>query len=57
MRNDRIAADEVAELLDGVTGLAVQAVGELRAGQVEPRPAGCSSGRGCANPAICRCDP
>ncbi|MSW84640.1 MAG: hypothetical protein F2832_07840 [Actinobacteria bacterium] len=57
VRNDRVDADGATALLDGVAQLVAAAVGEMRGGQVVSRPATCANGRGCANPAICRCDP
>ncbi len=54
--NDRRDPDEIEELLDGVIEDVLTAVGELRAGALQPRPQTCGyNGTGCDYPTICRC--
>ena len=44
-------------LLEAAVDLAAQAVAEIRAGRLEPRPATCGfRGDGCQYPSICRCE-
>jgi len=53
-RHPRSAFDAI---VDGVQEDVLAAVGELRAGALEPRPHSCTwDDSGCAYPAICRCD-
>jgi hypothetical protein len=55
-RDDRQDPEGVAEIVDGVVADVLQAVGELRAGALAPRPDSCAYEGGCAYPTICRCD-
>jgi len=55
-KNDVVDEEEFAAVLTEVRELAVRAAGELRRGDLEPRPDRCDwKGRGCAYPSICRC--
>jgi RecB family exonuclease len=57
VRTDRRAQDEFDAIVDGVLEDVLVAVGELRAGALEPRPATCTyNDKGCAYPTICRCE-
>jgi len=52
-RHGRAAFDEI---IDGVREDVLCAVGELRAGALQPRPQSCGwNGTGCVYPTICRC--
>ncbi|MGZ4277192.1 MAG: PD-(D/E)XK nuclease family protein [Solirubrobacteraceae bacterium] len=53
---DRAAADELDALLDGVLGLALDAVRGIRSGALAPNPERCAWKGGCAHPTICRCE-
>ena len=55
--NDRLDAGDADDLLAEVLRKASKAVGELRAGQVVPKPVGCGYRTPCAHPSICRCTP
>ena len=57
VRTDRMAGEEVEELLERCRGAALDAVEQARAGALEPRPAACAYNGGCSYPAICRCQP
>jgi hypothetical protein len=54
--NDRLDEDRLAEVLAAVEAAALRALDELRAGALEPRPAGCAWNGGCAYPSVCRCE-
>jgi len=45
-----------SHVLAQVLAAAQEAVAELRAGRLEPRPDTCAWDGGCAHPTICRCD-
>ena len=51
---DRRDADEIEQLVDEVVAQVLEAVSELRAGRLRPRPATCAYGGGCSYPMICR---
>lgn len=51
---DRVAPEELEAVLAEVLAATERAVGELRAGALEARPATCAWGGGCAHPTICR---
>ena len=56
VRTDRHPREAFDAILDGVLEDVLEAVAELRAGALEPRPATCSyNDKGCAYPTICRC--
>lgn len=58
VRTDRADADEAEALLEEVRDRAECAVGELRRGEVRPRPGDCGyRDEICAFPSICRCAP
>lgn len=58
VRPDRLAPENVDELLEGVRATAERAVGELRRGEVRPQPGDCGYRDDvCAHPSICRCAP
>lgn len=52
---DRRDPEEIDELIDGVLEDVLAAVGEMRAGALQPRPDSCAYTGGCAYPTICRC--
>ena len=53
---DRRPPEDFAAVVDGVLEDVLCAVGELRAGALEPRPQTCGwNGTGCMYPTICRC--
>lgn len=54
--NDRIGAEEFEDVLAAVLAAAQEAVEQLRAGALVPRPETCAYNGGCAHPTICRCD-
>jgi hypothetical protein len=54
VNGDRVEEPELAALLAAVQEAALRAVEQLRAGALEPRPAACAYGGGCAHPSICR---
>jgi ATP-dependent helicase/DNAse subunit B len=55
-RGDRISAEQARELLAEIEVAAIEAVREIRAGRLEPRPETCGwKGDGCSYPSICRC--
>ena len=56
VKTDRIAAEELEEVLREVREATERAVAELRAGQLQPRPDTCAWQGGCAYPTICRCE-
>jgi ATP-dependent helicase/DNAse subunit B len=57
VRTDRIAPDELDELLGDVLEAALEVVAEIRAGRLQPRPDTCGwAGSGCSYPSICRCE-
>jgi len=57
VRNDRRPREEFDAIVDGVLEDVRRAVGELRAGALEPRPQSCAwNGAGCSYPTICRCE-
>jgi ATP-dependent helicase/DNAse subunit B len=51
---DRREADDLEALVDEVVAEVLKAIGELRAGALQPRPATCAYGGGCSYPMICR---
>ncbi|MFL5844006.1 MAG: PD-(D/E)XK nuclease family protein [Solirubrobacteraceae bacterium] len=53
---DRLSPEEFDDLLGQVLAAAEEAVAQLRAGALEPRPKSCAYGGGCQYPTICRCD-
>ncbi len=56
-KNDRLDEDAFAAVLDGALSAAVAAVGEMRAGRLEPRPATCGwRNGGCTHPSVCRAE-
>ena len=53
---DRMSPEQVEELLAEIETAALEAVREIRAGRLEPRPETCGwKGDGCSYPSICRC--
>ncbi len=57
VKTDRRAPEDFDAIVDGVVEDVLAAVGELRAGALEPRPATCTyNDKGCAYPTICRCE-
>jgi len=57
VRTDRRGDEDFEVIVDGVLEDVLAAVGELRAGALEPRPATCTyNDKGCAYPTICRCE-
>jgi RecB family exonuclease len=57
VRTDLRPREEFDAILEGVLEDVRQAVGELRAGGLEPRPRSCAwNGTGCSYPTICRCE-
>ena len=56
VRGDRMPAEQAEDLLAAIEAAALEAVREIRAGRLEPRPATCGwKGDGCSYPSICRC--
>ncbi len=55
-RPDRASEEELDALLDGVLGVALDALAGIRAGALAPRPERCAWNGGCAHPTICRCE-
>jgi ATP-dependent helicase/DNAse subunit B len=56
VRGDRMPAEQAEDLLAAIEAAAVDAVREIRAGRLEPRPETCGwKGDGCSYPSICRC--
>ena len=57
VRTDRRPREEFEAIVDGVLEDVLAAVGELRAGALQPRPGTCTyNDKGCAYPTICRCE-
>jgi len=57
VRTDRRPQGDFDTIVDGVLEDVLAAVGELRAGALEPRPGSCTyNDKGCAYPTICRCE-
>lgn len=56
VRTDLVEPEDLQRLLDDCEMAAREAAQEARAGALEPRPATCAYGGGCAYPAICRCE-
>ncbi|MDX6640902.1 MAG: hypothetical protein QOF12_1913 [Solirubrobacteraceae bacterium] len=54
--NDRVAPEELDDILSQVLAAAQEAVAQLREGRLEPRPETCAWDGGCAHRTICRCD-
>ncbi len=53
---DRMAPEQAETLLAEIEAAALEAVREIRAGRLEPRPETCGwKGDGCSYPSICRC--
>jgi ATP-dependent helicase/DNAse subunit B len=53
---DRMSPEQVEALLAEIEMAALEAVREIRAGRLEPRPETCGwKGDGCSYPSICRC--
>jgi len=56
VRGDRMSAEQAEALLADIEAAALEAVREIRAGRLEPRPETCGwKGDGCSYPSICRC--
>src|SRR3954451_426852 len=53
---DRLSPEEFEAKLAEVLAAAEEAIGQLRAGALEPRPDSCAWDGGCSYPTICRCD-
>jgi ATP-dependent helicase/DNAse subunit B len=56
VRPDRLAHEELLELIDQCLSAARRAGAEARAGALEPRPDTCAYRGGCSYPTICRCE-
>ncbi|MDP2711011.1 MAG: PD-(D/E)XK nuclease family protein [Solirubrobacteraceae bacterium] len=57
VRTDRRSRDEFEAIVDGVLEDVLDAVAQLRAGALAPRPESCTyNDKGCAYPTICRCE-
>ena len=56
VRPDRLAREELLELVDRCVSAARRAGAEARAGKLEPRPDTCAYRGGCSYPTICRCE-
>ncbi len=56
VRTDRLAHEEMQELIERCVDVARQAAIEARAGALHPRPDTCAYSGGCAYPTICRCE-
>jgi ATP-dependent helicase/DNAse subunit B len=56
VRTDRLAHEEMQELIERCLDVARQAAVEARSGALHPRPDTCAYGGGCAYPTICRCE-
>ncbi len=57
VKNDRLAPEQIDDLLGDVLAEAVTVVADIRAGRLEPRPRTCGFREsGCAFPSICRCE-
>jgi ATP-dependent helicase/DNAse subunit B len=55
-QRDRMPAQQAEELLAEIEAAALEAVREIRAGRLVPRPETCGwKGDGCSYPSICRC--
>ena len=56
VRTDRLAHEDVQELIERCVDVARQAATEARSGALVPRPDSCAYSGGCAYPTICRCE-
>ena len=57
VKTDRLSAEDLDAVLADVLAATEDAVAQMRAGALEPRPATCMwDGSGCSYPTICRCD-
>jgi ATP-dependent helicase/DNAse subunit B len=56
VRTDRLAHDELGNLLEECLADARDAARQAKSGALEPRPNTCAFGGGCAYPTICRCE-
>lgn len=56
VRTDRLAHEEMQELIERCVDVARQAAIEARSGALHPRPDTCAYSGGCAYPTICRCE-
>ncbi len=56
VRTDRLAREEMQELIERCVDVARQAALEARSGALVPRPDTCAYSGGCAYPTICRCE-
>jgi RecB family exonuclease len=55
VRTDRMDREETARIVGACRDVALAAVGEARAGALQPRPSTCGYDGGCMYPEICRC--
>ncbi len=56
VRTDRLAHEEMDELIEHCVQAAREAALEARSGALVPRPQSCAYGGGCAYPTLCRCE-
>jgi ATP-dependent helicase/DNAse subunit B len=56
VRTDRVAHDELTELVERCVEAALQAAAQARSGALAPRPDTCAHRGGCMYPTICRCE-
>jgi ATP-dependent helicase/DNAse subunit B len=56
VRTDKLAHEQVGELLEACVAVARTAAIEAKAGGLEPRPDTCAYNGGCSYPTICRCE-
>jgi ATP-dependent helicase/DNAse subunit B len=56
VRTDRLAPEELHELIEECVALARKAAAQARSGALHPRPDTCAYNGGCAYPTICRCE-
>ncbi|HEX3692296.1 MAG TPA: PD-(D/E)XK nuclease family protein [Solirubrobacteraceae bacterium] len=57
VRTDRLDHESFELLIEDCVSAARDAALQARAGTLQPRPATCAYGGGCAHPTICRCGP
>jgi ATP-dependent helicase/nuclease subunit B len=55
VRGDARSREEVRALLEQAAATALEAAGQARRGELEPRPRTCTLRGGCAHPTVCRC--